>query len=115
MVREGRVIEVAEHGTRVRGLHRKLMMRPGPPLQLVLMTAAAYPRPDESGRRRQGSRRGQNARDGAYHKNQEAAKNSGGEQMRFRRHAFRIKYQDVSGEKSQRRVAKDGAEPRRLI
>src|SRR5215469_8588171 len=48
-IREGRVVEVAEHGSRVRELHRKLMMRPGPSLQLVPMTAAAFPRSDKGG------------------------------------------------------------------
>ena len=105
------MVEVAEHGTRVRGLHRESMMRPGPPLELVLMTAAAYRRPHESGRRDQGPHLEENARHGAQDENQKVAKSSGGEVLRFRYHAFCIKYQGVPSEKSSRSFPEERGGP----
>src|SRR5215831_2271070 len=75
------------------------------------MTAAAYPRPDESGRRNHGSHPEENACQGAKDENREVAKNSGGEELRFRHHAFCIKSQDVPGEKSPRSFVAESADP----
>ena len=75
------------------------------------MTAAAYPRPDESGRRNHGSHPEENACQGAKDENREVAKNSGGEELRFRHHAFCIKYQDVPGEKAREALSRKDADP----
>jgi len=66
------------------------------------MTAAAYPRPNEGGRRNQGSHSKEDAAYGAKDENHKVAKKSGGEELRFRHHELRVKYQDVPGEKSPR-------------
>src|SRR5215469_6227754 len=75
------------------------------------MTAAAYPRPDESGRRNHGSHFEENACQGAKDENREVAKNFGGEELRFRHHAFCINYQDVPSEKSPRTFVAERRRP----